>query len=144
MLNHAIKMGLLLNFGFALLTPPVFAKTTPPCNSVDCIKVQKNPWVATGLNTIPFGVGSYHQGDQVGGTVIAAIDSVSVLAIVAPFTFAPDLTNSGGWGALVFVSYGLLGLLLGRIVGFTLPWFHYATYENQLTEPVRVNYQWAF
>jgi hypothetical protein len=156
MLNNVVKMSVLLSFSLMVLTPPAFAEAPASCDSEACIKIQKDPWVATGLNLIPFGVGSYHQGDQVGGTVIAAIDAASFLAIVAPFTFSRTLMSGGGWGALIVMGYGFMGILLGRIVGFTLPWFHYAAYENQLTEPaiigyssaepapMLVHYQWAF
>ena len=150
-------MSLGFSLGVAMLAPPVFADTVTPCDSVACIKIQKDPWLATGLNVIPFGVGSYNQGDHVGGSVIAAMDTLSLLAVAAPFTFLPDLTRNGGWGAAAFVAYGLGGFLLGRAVGFTLPWFHYASYENALDEksarinstsadtgPVLANYQWAF
>ena len=64
MLNHAVKMSLGFSLGVAMLAPPVFADTVTPCDSVACIKIQKDPWLATGLNVIPFGVGSYNQGDH--------------------------------------------------------------------------------
>lgn len=154
MLNNVIKMSLLLSLGAVMLMPPAFAETPVSCNSVECIKMQKDPWVATGLNIIPFGVGSYNQGDQIGGNVIAAIDGVSLLSIVAPVTFLSVVVRGGVLNA--FIGAGFIGLILGRVFSFTLPWFHYAAYENQLTEPATigyssaepapmlVHYQWAF
>ncbi len=163
MKNSVWKKYLAVAFSGCVMTamthPTLAFETKPaPCNTTACLDLKKDPWVATGLNLIPLGVGSFHQGDQVGGTVVAAIDAVSLLSILAPFTFLPQTTQNGGWSAAFLVGYGGAGLLLGRLVGVTVPWIHYAAYEKgkadaQLgftnLEPgpstlALVNYQWEF
>lgn len=154
-LSVAFSMGMMVG----VIKPTLAFETKPaPCNTEACLDLKKDPWVATGLNLIPLGVGSFHQGDAVGGTVVAAIDAVSLVSILAPFTVFPQAMQNGGWSAAFLIGYGGAGLLLGRLVGVTVPWIHYASYEKgkadaQLgftnLEPgpstlALVNYQWEF
>ena len=159
-----LKKNLVLALTTAFLacgTSPAlaFEASPEPCTTDACMDLQKDPWVATGLNLIPLGVGSFHQGDQIGGTVVAAIDAVSLATLLAPFTFLPQTTQGGGWAAGALIVYGGAGLLLGRLVGVTVPWIHYSAYEKDKANAALigtsaleqasvnlalVNYQWDF
>ncbi|PIQ25494.1 hypothetical protein COW36_20835 [bacterium (Candidatus Blackallbacteria) CG17_big_fil_post_rev_8_21_14_2_50_48_46] len=147
----SILLTLLLSI---TLSVPAFA-----CETVECIKIKKDPAVAMGLNLIPFGVGSYHQGDVFAGAAITTIDSISIIIAIAPFTYLPILQENGGLGVLATSSWALIGFLLGRIVGFTAPWLHYHYYEKQIINsktdphnsdpnsvlsPTLLNYQFSF
>lgn len=96
---------------------------------------KKDPWRAAAFNLIPFGVGSYQQGDPIGGTSIAVIDTASVLVALAPFTYAPELSQGGGWGTLAAFTWALGGLVLGRVVGVAAPWLHFNAYQQAKSAP---------
>lgn len=129
----------------SLHTLPVWSKTydplfdEPTCQSADCLRLQKDPVRAMALNLIPLGYGSYQQGDTFGGTTISIVDGLSLGSMLVATGFVPACT---GWCPqfLVFMGAGILGLGLGRTIGFIAPWAHYADYQNK-TVPLAATHQ---
>ncbi len=156
--NHTsfIKLLTVLLLSFTLITPAL-ADTADSADEYIHIH-KKDPGRAALMNIIPFGVGSFQQGDMIGGTSIAVVDGLSVLIGIAPFTYAPQLKEGGGWGMLMSTAWALGGLLLGRVMGVIAPFQHFNDYQrakasqvNGLSEeeqsPATVqllNYQFSF
>lgn len=90
--------------------------------SLEQLRAEKDPLKASLLNIIPFGVGSFQQGDPVAGPVLATVDGVSA-ALLLYGLFAP---SSSAWvGNAGQTLLGMGGLIVGRILGVTAPWMHY-------------------
>ena len=81
---------------------------------------EKNPWEAMGLNLIPFGVGSFRQGDQVGGTTIAVLDGVAALGALSF-----GIKAAQGMSTTLELAAIIAGLCLGRVVGWIAPWSYW-------------------
>jgi hypothetical protein len=137
-MNRAFSKVLLATifFGVSTLTQTALAQTqsTQSVNAAQPVQyhlsqAEKNPWEAMGLNLIPFGVGSFRQGDQVGGITIAVIDGVVALAMLS---FAVKAAQARpGYASAIEIATIFFGLCLGRIIGFIAPWVHWSATSTQ-------------
>ncbi len=82
----------------------------------------KDPWVAMGLNIIPFGVGSFRQGDNIGGTTIAVVDGVAAVALVLMGVKVAQ--GAPGYAWIIEFATAFFALALGRVIGFIAPWIY--------------------
>lgn len=104
------------------------------CQSKECPTDQTmDPWKAVGLNLLPFGFGSYQQGDMVGGAIITTVDAISLATILYPFV-DQSLFQGGGWGALMAIVYGGTGYAVGRVIGVSSPWIYQAQQHKKVSE----------
>lgn len=89
---------------------------------------RKDPLAATGLNILPFGLGSFYQGDQVGGTVLAVMDGLAVLLLYLGSVIG---SAKGGWAGTYEISASFVLFVAARITGVVLPWVYDAHQFNQ-------------
>jgi len=134
----ALLLGLLYLFA---IHPPALAQNAPSlligytpmkeeqaCKTPACAHLKKDPLTAAALNLIPYGYGSFYQEDNIGGYSILVVDGLSTLTALTGFSSAS--MRNGGWGSIMLLSLAGLGFILGRLIGFTAPFLHYATSEK--------------
>ncbi len=92
-----------------------------PQSSIE-FHLQKDPLRASLLNLIPFGVGSFQQGDPIASTGLLITDLVSTGLIT--YTFLSAHTRSYDQNMALF-GWGVAGLAGGRLAGVIAPSLHY-------------------
>ena len=85
-----------------------------------------DPQQAAFTNVLPFGVGSFQQGDTLGGVLITAVD------IAALGLMGYGLSSGNGWGAIIGLGWGLPVYGIGRIIGVISPYMHANAYNTEL------------
>lgn len=94
----------------------------PPSQSLTELHLQKEPLRASLLNLIPFGVGSFQQGDPVASTGLLISDLLSTGLITYAFLSA----NTRGYDQnTALFGWGVAGLAGGRLAGVIAPSLHY-------------------
>lgn len=86
------------------------------------LHLQKDPLRASLLNLIPFGVGSFQQGDPIASTGLLITDLVSTGLIT--YAFLSAHTRSYDQNMALF-GWGVAGLAGGRLAGVIAPSLHY-------------------
>lgn len=100
--------------------------------SNDCMASQKDPVSAMAMNMIPFGIGSYQQGDIVGGVTLSTIDGLGLGILgLAAYGFM----SGQSWGAAFITPGGLALVTLGRLLGLIFPWMHLLYIHNVTCAP---------
>ena len=92
-------------------------------------RLQTDPTQALWENLIPFGYGSFKQGDTVGGVSIAVMDALSLFALSA------DLSVVGDSGAMPMglLIYGPL-LIAARATGVVSPLLYAQGHNNEVNQ----------
>ena len=116
-------------FAETVLTPTALTQTivsqrvdNPRPVEYELSAADKNPWTAMALNVIPFGVGSFRQGDNIGGTTIAVADGVAAVALVSMGVKVAQAMPGYAW--ITEFATALFALALGRVIGFIAPWIY--------------------
>jgi hypothetical protein len=116
--------------------PPIVLEEKSPELELTLFKKQKEPWRAVALNILPFGVGSFQQGDYLGGIAIAIIDGLNTFLIIngslerlknSEVPIRPSRSIASVMGMFL-----LLGI--GRFVGFLAPHLHYEAALKDFTQ----------
>lgn len=95
---------------------------TPPSQSLTELHLQKEPLRASLLNLIPFGVGSFQQGDPIASTGLLISDLLSTGVITYAFLSAHTRSYDQN---MMLVGWGAAGLAGGRLAGVIAPSLHY-------------------
>lgn len=85
---------------------------------------KENPAPFVFLNIVPFGVGSFAQGDVLTGASIAIIDAISLGLFAAGYAY-----QGNGWSGVVLAIVGINGLAVGRGLSIGGP-INYSTSQN--------------
>lgn len=109
-------------------SPPIILEEKNPELELALFKEKKDPWPAVKVNfVIPFGLGSFLQGDMMGGVVILFLDGLSAMILFGEFvlrTQGIDRPNRGSTGVASIMGFFLFWGF-GRLVGFIAPHMHY-------------------
>ncbi|MBT9547327.1 MAG: P13 family porin [Candidatus Sericytochromatia bacterium] len=108
-------------------SPPIILEQKNPELELALFKEKKDPWPAVKVNfVIPFGLGSFLQGDMMGGVVILVLDGLSTMSLVGEFVMSKgiDRPNRGGTRVISILGFFLFWGF-GRLVGFIAPHMHY-------------------
>lgn len=130
-LSTSLSLGLLTLQAQALPTTPYSVTEAPVGLSLEERRAAyaaqaSNPLPVMAANLLPLGIGSFGQGDVLGGMLILTVDTLS-LGMLGMGLFNFFIQNS--WGTLIYFSYGVLSLLAGRSIGMFAPGF-YAEHHN--------------
>ena len=113
-----------------LMSFPAFAEPDVTLTTEQKLAVyeqkKQNPVAFVLLNTVPFGVGSFTQGDISAGATIATIDAIS-LSLIAVNYFLID-----GYSGLALGLAGINGLVVGRALSIGGPITYSANQNNAL------------
>jgi hypothetical protein len=100
-------------------------------------KNKKNPGTAFLLNLLPgFGVGSFYQGDKVGGTLACFGDLIGLSFYYAASYNMDNSSNSDLTGVLFYLGFGILSF--SRIFELIRPWVYSNDYNRKLEDSLRV------
>lgn len=90
------------------------------------LRIQKEPKKAALLNMLPFGIGSFQQGDILGGLSIVLIDGISISFWFNLFNERnnnhPDRSPQEGLISLMGIG---MFFLIAKVVGIIAPFMHY-------------------
>lgn len=106
-------------------SPPIFLEQKNPELELALFKEQKDPWRATGLNLIPFGVGSFQQGDYFATVTILILDGLASAVVIGHVLRDPSILDSEGSLALANVIAFSMFWGFARVVGIFAPYMHY-------------------
>ncbi len=121
-------------FSLADSTPPVVLEQKNPELELALFKEKKDPWRATWLNLIPFGLGSFQQGDFMSGTIIASLDGIGALFILFMVKDVNALNtldesglrnNPGFLNVFVNLFCAIFSIMISKLIGLYAPYFHY-------------------
>lgn len=111
--------------------------SSPEANYKLYLQTKKEAFYPMLLNILPFGFGSYSQGDNVGGIVLTTLDTLSIGTMVFPWVTGFG-TGGGGWGAFMIMSYGFIALMIGRVGGMIWPHVYANLYNQDLQKQLQL------
>ena len=115
-------------------SPPVILEQKNPELELALFKEQKDPWRAVAYNLLPFGVGSFQQGDYFGAVAILIFDGLATSVLVAQALKDPSIPERGGVTGLVSLIAFSMFWGFARVVGIFAPYMHYYTELKDITE----------
>lgn len=143
---------LIISIGGYLSAFPCFAQTKtetlnlPEAERVAIYKLRKsNPSDIATLNLLPFAIGSWAQGDYLTAIGVSFCDLISIVfwGMAIEIMLRPKnsfaLSDQSLAGPLLLY-YGSFPFLVGRTIGFIVPWFYSETFNENLKKELNLNH----
>ena len=136
--HRMLRVALLGLVIVAVSAPAAFSQETNQEEAYRRYELAKvDPWGPFVLNLLlPFGIGSWVQGDEVGGLVVAGGQLVGIVMVAVDLGRQPEVDEDGATIPNTFTALSYVGLgvsFAATVVGYVIPF----TFANAINEQLK-------